>query len=400
MQGMKVYFFSACLLIGFSHETIAQNASPASRPKNFNDATARSLPDFSRTLFLEEKPDTTANVSFGDFDGDGHTDILLVKGRHWPIIDRILIGDGTGKIRKVYNLGETADKSYTGGIADFNGDGFPDIAVSNDYPNRKLVYFNDGKGNFKVGSEFGIAQWPTRNLSIADLNRDGFPDIIMANRGRPGKTSNYICLNDKKGQFSDTCIRFAPYPATTIMPADINGDGFTDLIVPHRDGGQGYIYPGNGDHDYPESRRSEFGPADASVRTAASADFDGDGSQDIVTIDEFKGVHIYFGEKNYRFSKGISMGNPTPVPYALALADLDGDGRMDIIIGHVNAPSTILFSNGSDRSFITRSFGDSNGTVYGFAVGDFNEDGIPDIAAGRSEAQSVLYFGGGQSKMK
>lgn len=62
------------------------------------------FPDFDHNLLLEATSDTTANVSFGDFDGDGHLDILLVKGRHWPIVDRVLLGDGSGRIRKAYDL--------------------------------------------------------------------------------------------------------------------------------------------------------------------------------------------------------------------------------------------------------------------------------------------------------
>jgi hypothetical protein len=348
---------------------------------------------FTRSLPLEEAPDTTANISLGDFNGDGHLDMLLVKGRHWPRVDRILLGDGSGKIRKAYNLGEIADRSYTGAVADFNGDGFPDIAVSNDAPDRKLIYFNDGKGNFTVGSEFGLPEWPTRNIAIADINGDGLPDIILANRGNSGNTSNYICLNKGKGQFSADCIPFAPYPATTIYPADINKDGFIDLVVPYRDRGQSYVYLGSSAATFPDTRRIPFGPPDATIRMAAVADFNGDGIPDIVTIDENKGVNIYFGQKDQTFSAGISLADSKVVPYALAIADLNKDGKMDIIVGHVGAPSTVFFNDGTGRNFTSISFGDSNGTVYGFAVGDFNEDGIPDIAAGRSGATSVLYFG-------
>ena len=55
---------------------------------------------YDDSLLLEAKPDTSANVSFGDFDGDGHLDLVLVKGRHWPIVDRVLLGDGRGGIKK------------------------------------------------------------------------------------------------------------------------------------------------------------------------------------------------------------------------------------------------------------------------------------------------------------
>lgn len=390
---MKVCFLIVCCFTVLTPEAFAQSSVPAKNQKQRNTTPADRFPDFNRSLMLEEKPDTTANASFADFDGDGHLDLLLVKGRHWPIVDRILLNDGSGKIRKAYNLSAVADRSYTGGVADFNGDGFPDIAVSNDYPDRKLIYFNDGKGNFSIGAEFGVAKWPTRNLSIADLNADGSPDLILANRGRPGQTSNYICLNNGKGQFNGDCIPFASYPATTILPADINHDGFIDLVVPHRDGGQSYVYLGGADKIYSDARRIKFGPADASIRTAAAADFNGDGLPDIVAIDEFKGVNLYPGQKDLSFSAGITLEDSTLTPYALMIADLNNDKRMDIIIGHVKAPSTIFFNTGTTRGFKSISFGDSKGTVYGFAVGDFDGDGIPDIAAARSEAQCVLYFG-------
>lgn len=379
---MKIYFFIVCLVSTMSQQVLAQN----------------NIPDFDRNLLLEATSDTTANVSFGDFDGDGHLDILLVKGRHWPIVDRILLGDGLGGIRKAYNLGKVADRSYTGGLADFNGDGFIDIAVSNDAPDRKLIYFNDGKGNFTIGSEFGLPEWPTRNLSIADINADGLPDIILANRGDSAKTSNYICLNSGKGQFNANCIPFAPYPATTITPADFNKDGFIDLVVPHRDGGQSYVYLGSSDMAFSDTHRIPFGPPDATIRMAAVADFNGDNIPDIVTIDENKGVNLYFGQKDQTFSAGISVADAKIAPYALAIADLNNDGKIDIIVGHIEAPSSVFFNDGTGRNFTSISFGDSKGTVYGFAVGDFNEDGTPDIAAARSDAPNVLYFGNIKSK--
>ncbi|MEO6286844.1 MAG: VCBS repeat-containing protein [Dyadobacter sp.] len=394
---MKSLFFILCFVSIITQTAIAQaNMGTANqkRQKKGND-----YPDFDQTLLLESKSDTTANVSFGDLDGDGYLDILLVKGRHWPIIDRVLLGDGSGGIRKSYSLGSIADRSYTGGLSDFNGDGFLDIAISNDAPNRKLIYLNDGKGNFTIGSEFGRPEWPTRNLSIADINKDGLPDLILANRGK-SPTSNYICLNKGKGKFNSSPIAFAPYPATTITPADFNKDGFVDLAVPHRDGGQSYLYPGSSDMAFSDTHRIAFGPPDASIRAAAVADFNADSLPDIVTIDEFKGVNLYFGQKNNNFSAGISLSGPNPTPYALAIADMNRDGKMDIVVGHKQAQSKVFFNDETGLHFKAISFGDSKGDVYGFAIADFNEDGMPDIAAARSEATNILYFGRVTSKSK
>ena len=87
--------------------------------------------------------------------------------------------------------------------------------ISNDAPDPKLVYLNDGKGHFRVGSTFGSPEWETRNASVADLNGDGLPDIIVANRS-DGTGTNYICLNRGAGRFDADCIPFAHYPATTV----------------------------------------------------------------------------------------------------------------------------------------------------------------------------------------
>ncbi|PSL29014.1 FG-GAP repeat domain-containing protein [Chitinophaga ginsengisoli] len=393
---MKHSFLIICLVTTMAQDMLAQHHSNTSNHKQ----EKTTIPDFNHALLLETRLDTTANVSVGDLDGDGHLDILLVKGRHWPIADRVLLGDGAGGIRKAYNLSNISDRSYAGGLADFDGDGFLDVAVSNDAPDKKLIYLNDRKGNFTIGSEFGQPEWSTRNLSIADINGDGFPDIILANRGDVGRTANNICLNNGKGQFGADCISFAPYPATTIATADFNKDGFVDLIVPHRDSGQSYIYIGSQDHAYTDNYRIPFGPADATIRVAAAADFNGDNLPDIVTVDEYKGVHLYFGQKDQSFSAGISLADAKVVPYALTIADLNNDHKPDIIVGHIKASSTIFFNDGTGRNFKAVSFGDAKGTVYGFGIGDFNEDGIPDIAVARSEAENVLYFGHTKAKNK
>ena len=45
---------------------------------------------------LETVSESTANASIGDLNGDGHLDIVLAKGRHWPLADVVLFGDGKG----------------------------------------------------------------------------------------------------------------------------------------------------------------------------------------------------------------------------------------------------------------------------------------------------------------
>lgn len=357
--------------------------------------TAQRFPGFNRELLLESTSETSGNVSIGDLNGDGNLDLVLVKGRHWPLISRVLLGDGKGHFPTTFNLGKIAYRSYSGRLVDIDVDRDPDIVLSNDAPDAKVIYLNDGKGHFRRGSTFGRPQWETRNVSVVDLNGDGRPDIIVANRAEnPKNAMNYICLNRGRGRFTVHCIPFAPYPATTITPADFNRDGRIDLAVPHRDGGQSYIYLASPNATYRKSRRIPFGPSDAHIRMAEAADFNKDGLLDIVVIDdEAKTVTIYFAKPDGSFESGISIGGRDAVPYALTVADLNGDANIDVVVGYVEAKPMVYFNDGSGRKFTPLSFGNNKGTAYGFAIADLDKDGLPDIAIARSDAPNVVYFG-------
>lgn len=162
-----------------------------------------SLPGFERMTPLEEKGETSAGVSIGDLNSDGLADIILAKGRHWPLHDRVLLNLGQEKISAA-NLGESPDCTYSAALADVDGNGTLDVVVSNDRPDRKLIYLNDGKARFRIAGTFGLPTWTTRYVTLVDVNGDGFPDIVAANRsgGSPNRSSpSYICLNDGRGNF-------------------------------------------------------------------------------------------------------------------------------------------------------------------------------------------------------
>ena len=58
-----------------------------------------------RSVALEETAETSANASLGDLDGDGDLDIVLAKGRHWPLVDFILLNDGAGGFEQRHEVG-------------------------------------------------------------------------------------------------------------------------------------------------------------------------------------------------------------------------------------------------------------------------------------------------------
>ena len=111
---------------------------------------------FNTVVNLETTSEDSANVSMGDLDGDGDLDLVLAKGRHTPLLDRVLLNDGKGGF-VASDLGPTADRTYTAALADLDGDGDLDVLTSNDTPDKKLVYLNNGKGQFTVAGTWGVA---------------------------------------------------------------------------------------------------------------------------------------------------------------------------------------------------------------------------------------------------
>jgi hypothetical protein len=348
------------------------------------------IPNFDRAVALEDKAETTANASLGDLNGDGYLDIVLAKGRHWPLVDLALLNDGKGHFNRRHKVSDRADRTYTAALADLNGDRNLDLVVGNDAPDEKVIYFGVGKGNFKFAGTFGNASWPMRNVTVVDLNGDRRPDIVVANRSEDQPGADYVCLNDRRGHFP-ACRTFSIESATTIAARDINDDGFPDLVMPHRDGGQSYIYINDGKGGFAE--KHPFGPANAETRSVALGDLNDDGRLDIVIGDQARGgAFIYFNQGGLKFSDPVPIAGKEETVYSIAVADMNGDGHMDVVLGNSETPGTVLINDGVGRRFTRVRFGDGQGTVYGLALGDVNGDGSPDIVAARSDAPSILYL--------
>lgn len=356
-------------------------------------ASAAEARAFTRMQLLETKGETSASVSLGDIDRDGDLDIVLAKGRHWPLDNLILLNDGKGRFAAT-KLPSGADRTYSAALADLDGDGTLDLVVSNDRPDKKVIYLNDGRGNFRPAGTFGRPEWSTRYITVADLNGDARPDIIVANRSsNPDKpVPCFVCLNDGKGGFPSE-LPLPTQSATIIVAADLDGDGKIDLFVPHRDGGQSLIFWNDGTGKFP-APPVPVGPAVSAVRAAVAADLDGDGVLDLIVGDAQTGMFIYRGEGRRTFAPPLALGAKSGAPYSIGVADLDRDGKLDLVVGRQQSHGSVFFNRSIGRKFdfAEAPWDDGQGAVYGLALGDLDGDGWLDIAAARSDAPNAVWF--------
>lgn len=340
---------------------------------------------FTESVDLETESVTSANVGVGDMDGDGDLDIVLAKGRHLPIANKVLVNDGRGRFAESL-FGTEADRSYSAALADVEGDGDLDVIVSNDRPDAKSVYRNDGKAKLTYAGGWGEGEWNTRTSAAADLNGDSRPDIIAAVR----VGQSWACLNDGIGNFPrNKCVPIPSSSSVTIVPADFNGDGFIDLAVPERDGLRSNLVFNDGKLGF---TAKPFGNEATNARAAAAGDFNGDGRPDLVVADEKRGVFVYFNRGGGEFDPGFTLGATTLSPYSIAVADMNGDDKPDVVVGNFASSGSVFFNAGDGKTFVEVRFGDGAGQTYGLALGDLDGDGYRDIAAARSSARNIAYF--------
>ncbi len=165
--------------------------------------------------------------------------------------------------------------SQSTAVGDFNGDGKPDLAVTNSGTNGVNVFLNSGGNLSAVSAVPATGDSPT-SIAAADFNGDGKLDLAVANSGSNNVT---ILLGNGDGTFTA-----APSPATGIAPnsiavADFNGDGRPDLAVANAGSSNVTILLGNGDGTF----EATTGPAaDTGSTSVALADFNGDGKEDLV----------------------------------------------------------------------------------------------------------------------
>jgi hypothetical protein len=268
-------------------------------------------------------------------------------------------------------------------VADFNGDGIPDLATAPLGPDEAdynlEIWFGNGDGTFTFGGHPGYGGL-IYSIPVGDFVGKGFADIAF----QCYDAGTCAALNDGTGKF--TLRPIYRYYVFDMLAGDFTGSGLSDLVLlsdPLE------VMLSNGDGSFSTMQEISL---DVNATSLAAADFNGDGSLDLAAAnsDVDDPVSILLNNGHGSFTATSTSPEDNLAAYSIATGDFNGDGVPDIVVtdptiypDSANAVS-ILLGHG-DGTFapaaefpLTAVFPDS------VAVGDLNGDGVADVVVASS----------------
>ena len=325
-------------------------------------------------------------VAVADLNGDGIPDLAVANQGNFPEVGEsvgVLLGRGDGTFQPAQNFAAGSNPSAVV-VADFNGDGIPDLAVANaayyQGPSTASVLLGNGDGTFQAPWNVAVGAQP-QALAAEDFNNDGIPDLAVANYNSDNVS---VLLGQRDGIFPATPSFPAGTNPTSEVVGDFNNDGIPDLAVANVLGASSSnvsVLLGRGDGTLGAAQSFSVG---SFATVAAVGDFNGDGNLDLIEYDlgtggSGGGLHLLLGNGDGTFqpARTIMSGGF----FAVAVADFNGDGIPDIAVAPILGSTVTIDLGVGDGTFQTAgpfAIGDRPGRL---AVGDFNGDGIPDLVA-------------------
>jgi trimeric autotransporter adhesin len=321
------------------------------------------LPEFAPT-----------SLAVGDFNGDGIPDLAVSEFG----IDIVLgNGDGTFKAR----LLAPGNLPYIEFIAvgDFNGDGQLDLAVAycNDtfpttQPGAVELLLGNGDGTFNLATASPATGNTPTAIASGDFNGDGNLDLAIANGNSNTAT---ILLGNGNGTFTAAASPATGNSPSSLAVGDFNGDGKLDLAVTNATDNTVTMLLGNGDGTFKAAASPVTGNRPSAI---AAGDFKGNGKVDLAVANAAGNtITILLGNGDGTFTAATGPAIAGPIFSPIAVADFNGDGVADLAVGG-NAPA--LFLGNGDGTFTTSApLSSFFYPIQSVVAADLDGDGIADV---------------------
>lgn len=232
-----------------------------------------------------------------------------------------------------------------------------------------------------------------RDIAAADINNDGFPDLVVVARQSDGVS---ILINDGSGMFptqTHHAVGDAPY---SVILKDLNADSLIDIAVSNGAQDSVSILLGLGDGTFADQTAYLlFDPAFTSAsgpRSLACGDVNGDGFPDLATANfDTANACVLINAGDGSFSE-VATYPALSQPHGVALADLNNDGLLDLAVAHIGPPRISVRLNGGGGTFLTEATYVSGNGARDITAGDLDGDGDIDLAVANSQSDNIAVI--------
>lgn len=392
-QDPQNYDFTAVVGgFGFSRPTGTVDFSDATSGTDLGSVTlnaASAFPGFGPAL-LTNPQGMPAQTAVADFNGDGFPDVAATDAVFGASHMAVLLGKANGEFQtpSVYPAGYFCSGILAG---DFNNDGIIDLVAMNQDGTIQL-FLGNGDGTFQNSITNNVGGLPV-SIAMGDFNRDGILDYVTVDYF--GNTAS-ISLGNGDGTFQP----FVPYQIGSgpysVATADFNNDGYVDIAAVNDNDNTVSVLLGNGDGTF--QAQKTYGTGNQ-VEFVTTGDLNRDGKQDMIVAnyaDESVGVLLGNGDGTFQPQVTYKVGGPDS---GLAIADLNGDGIPDIVASYYHPSQVgVLIGKGDGTFGAVHEFNTAQTQGYEVTVADLDGDGTPDIInCDLNSSLSVLLNGTGNT---
>jgi len=276
-------------------------------------------------------------------------------------------------------------------LVDFNNDGNVDMASIDNTDDTVSVALGNGDGTFQGRTTVSIEANPVI-LRAGDVNNDGIQDLVVSNNDA-STDSLGVLLGNGDGTFqAEQTYQITNAASTDFVLTDLNNDGYLDLVS-GTDANSISVLLNNGDGTFQNEVTTAALTNSSHLQTA---DFNGDGNQDIVLTNSTSGLtQVMLGDGSGNFN-AMSTINTALVLLNIntAVGDFNEDGKVDLLVSEGNAGTVDFFAGNGDGTFASKTAYSAAGHELQISVGDFNSDGHLDFV-GRSGTVNYLNLGDG-----